>query len=324
MKLRTWAAPLALIVGLSACASIEEQDTIDRSEGEEVAEGDAAEETGEAMSGEYPVTIESDAGETVLEAKPESIVSISPSATEVLFAIGAGDQVVAVDSFSTTPEEAPVTDLSGFDPNIEAIVAYEPDLVVASGDSNDLVASLGELDIPVLVYGAPADIEGGYAQMADLGVATDHVDETAEVISGLREDVDTALAEAPAEASPRVYHELDDTFFSASSFGFVGSVYADLGATNIADEADTDESGFPQLTEEFIIEADPQVIVITDQVGYTAEDVAARPGWDEITAVQEGNIITVNADIASRWGPRLPQFIEAAAQALDAAAVPVG
>ncbi|UJH69972.1 ABC transporter substrate-binding protein [Ornithinimicrobium sp. INDO-MA30-4] len=316
--------PLALIVGLSACASIEEQDTIDRSEGEEVAEGDAAEETGEAMSGEYPVTIESDAGETVLEAKPESIVSISPSATEVLFAIGAGDQVVAVDSFSTTPEEAPVTDLSGFDPNIEAIVAYEPDLVVASGDSNDLVASLGELDIPVLVYGAPADIEGGYAQMADLGVATDHVDETAEVISGLREDVDTALAEAPAEASPRVYHELDDTFFSASSFGFVGSVYADLGATNIADEADTDESGFPQLTEEFIIEADPQVIVITDQVGYTAEDVAARPGWDEITAVQEGNIITVNADIASRWGPRLPQFIEAAAQALDAAAVPVG
>ncbi|MBW8172954.1 helical backbone metal receptor [Ornithinimicrobium sp. Arc0846-15] len=276
------------------------------------------------MSGEYPVTIESDAGETVLEAKPESIVSISPSATEVLFAIGAGDQVVAVDSFSTTPEEAPVTDLSGFDPNIEAIVAYEPDLVVASGDSNDLVASLGELDIPVLVYGAPADIEGGYAQMADLGVATDHVDETAEVISGLREDVDTALAEAPADASPRVYHELDDTFFSASSFGFVGSVYADLGATNIADEADTDESGFPQLTEEFIIEADPQVIVITDQVGYTAEDVAARPGWDEITAVQEGNIITVNADIASRWGPRLPQFIEAAAQALDAAAVPVG
>lgn len=323
MKIRTWAAPLALIVGLSGCANIEEQDTIDRSEGEEGTQSAEGGE-GEEMSGEFPATITSDAGETVIETMPESIVSLSPSATEVLFAIGAGEQVVAVDSFSTYPEGTPVTDLSGFDPNIEAITGYNPDLVVISSDSNDLVAGLNELDIPVIAFDAPADIEGGYEQMAEYGIATGHIDETAEVVAQTREGMDAAMAEAPEGASPRIYHELDATYFAASSNGFVGSVYEGLGATNIADEADTDSSGFPQLTEEYIVEADPEVIIITDQVDYTAEDVAARPGWDEITAVKNDNIITVDADIASRWGPRLPEFVSAAAEALNTAAVPAG
>lgn len=317
MRMLTLAAPLALILGLSACGSS------DSEQAEESATESSTDEGAETGAAEdFPVTVSSDAGDATLEAVPENIVSLSPTSTEILFAIGADDQVVAVDSYSTYPEGTPVTDLSGFDPNIEAITAYDPDLVVISNDANDLVAGLEELDIPVIAFSAPADIESGYAQMAELGIATGHVDETAAVVSTLREDVDAALAEAPTDASPRVYHELDNTYFSASSFGFVGSVYEQLGASNIADEADADQSGFPQLTEEFIIEADPEVIVITDQVDYTAEDVAARPGWSEITAVQDGNIVTVNADIASRWGPRLPQFISTAAEALTAAAVP--
>ena len=116
----------------------------------------------------------------------------------------------------------------------------------------------------------------------------------------------------------RIYHELDETFFSASSNGFIGAVYSGMGAENIADEADTDGSGFPQLTEEYIVEADPQVIVITDQVNYTVDDLAARPGWDQIAAVRNGNIVMVEADVASRWGPRLPQFVQAVAEALAA------
>jgi len=265
--------------------------------------------------GDFPVTIESDGGTWTLEAAPERIVSLSPTATEILFAIGAGDQIVAVDAFSYFPEEAPVTELSGFDPNVEAVIAFDPDFVVISNDANDLVASLTDLDIPVLVSSAPADIEGGYATMADLGVATGHADQTAEVIAGLRDEIAAAFAVAP-ETDVRVYHELSDSLFSASSFGFVGSVYAEMGAFNIADEADVDQGGFPQLTEEYVIAADPELIVITDQVGYTAEDLAARPGWSEISAVKNGNIVVVNADIASRWGPRLPQFIQAVANAV--------
>ena len=265
--------------------------------------------------GDFPVVIESGGGVWTLESAPQRIVSLSPMASEVLFAIGAGDQVVAVDSFSYYPPEAPVTDLSGWDPNVEAITAYEPDLVVIVYDANDLVASLTALDIPVLMSPAPADIESGYAAMADLGVATGRVDQTAEVIASLRQEMDEAAASSPG-APVRVYHELDETFFSASSHGFVGAVYAALGAENIADGADPDQTGFPQLTEEYIVEADPELIVISDLASYSPADVAARPGWEQIAAVRNGHIIAVNGDVASRWGPRLPQFVAAVAEAL--------
>lgn len=311
----------ALLLGASACSGVDDQ------EGSNAPDPGSAEEAGATSagpSGEFPVTIESDAGSFTLDQAPEKIVSLSPSATEILFAIGAGDQVVAADAFSTYPEEAPTTDLSGFEPNVEAITEYEPDLVVLSNDSNDVVASLNELDIPVLINPAPVDIESGYAGMAELGVATGRVDETATAVTEIRAQVQTALESVPdAGGEPvRVYHELDATYFTASQYGFVGSVYTEMGAVNIGDEADTDQTGFPQMTEEAIIAADPQIIVITDQVDYTAEDVAARPGWEDVSAMRNGNIVTVNADIASRWGPRLPEFVTLAVEAVSTAAVP--
>lgn len=322
---RSIALGLTVLLGVSACGSDEEATPAD-SPSQESSAADEGTATSEATAsdGEFPVTIESEAGSFTLDEAPENIVSLSPSSTEILFAIGAGDQVVATDAYSTYPEEAPTTELSGFDPNVEAITGYDPDLVVISNDANDLVASLTELDIPVLINSAPADIEAGYAGMAELGIATGHVDETASAVSDLRAQVDEALAKAPEPADEpiRVYHELDDTYFTASQYGFVGSIYADMGAVNIGDEADTDQTGFPQMTEEAVIAADPQVIVITDQVEYTAEDVANRPGWEDVAAVREGNIVTVNADIASRWGPRLPEFVGTAAEALSAANVP--
>ncbi len=316
---------VAVLLGASACGSDDEAAPADSASQESEAADDSAMTSETPMAeGDFPVTIESEAGEFTLDEAPQSIVSLSPSATEVLFAIGAGDQVVATDTYSTFPEEAPTTDLSGFDPNVEAITGYNPDLVVISNDANDLVASLTELDIPVLINAAPADIEAGYTGVAELGIATGHVDETAAAVEDLRGQIDEALAKAPEPGDEpiRVYHELDATYFTASQYGFIGSVYAQMGAVNIGDEADTDQTGFPQMTEEAVIAADPQVIVITDQVDYTAEDVAARPGWEDVSAVREGNIVTVNADIASRWGPRLPEFVNSAADALSAAPVP--
>ncbi len=289
------------------------------------AGGDAGEpanddyEQDDVASGDFPVTFESAGQAWTLDAAPKRIVSLSPTATEILFAVGAGDQVVAADSFSNYPPEAPTTDLSGFDPNIEAITSYDPDLVIIASDANDLVAGLTELEIPVLMSAAPADIESGYEDMAEIGLITGHVDETADATATMRSELATALDTAP-ETSMRIYHELDDNFFSASSYGFIGAVYAELGAENIADEADNDGTGFPQLTEEYILESDPELIVITDQVSYTPDDVAARPGWDQISAVRSGNIVVVEADIASRWGPRLPQFVSAVAQAMSASA----
>lgn len=253
---------------------------------------------------------------------PQRIVSLSPTATEILFAVGAGDQVIAVDEYSYYPPEAPVADLSGWDPNVEAVLSYEPDLVVISNDSNDLVAGMEAVGIDVLLNPAPADFEGGYAAIADIGMAVGRVDEAAALVANLRAEIEAALAEAP-DVGVRVYHELGETYFSASSNSFIGAVYAAMGAINIADEADVDGYGFPQLTEEYIVEADPELIVITDQVAYTAEDVAARPGWGQVSAVRDGNIVVVDADIASRWGPRLPQFIATVAEALQTVAAPV-
>ena len=289
---------------------------------DDVMTDDAAAATSDGMGemadpGSFPVTVDTVAGEVTIEEQPQRIVSLSPSATEILFAIGAGDQVVAADAFSTYPAEAPTTDLSGYEPNVEAIAGYEPDLVVISGDTADLTASLEALDIPVIDNPAPTTIEDGWDGMAMLGIATGHPDETADTVADLRQQVEDAFADAPEGVEGlRVYHELDETFFSASSNSFIGDVYDQFGAVNIADEADADGTGYPQLTEEAIIEADPQLIVITDQVSYTAEDVANRPGWSEVAAVQNDNIVTVSADISSRWGPRLPQLVSTLADAM--------
>ena len=254
--------------------------------------------------------------------RPERIVSLSPTVTEILFAIGAGEQVVAVDEYSYYPPEAPVTDLSGWDPNVEAVLSYEPDLVLIVYDANDLMAGLDAVGVPVMLSAAPADFDSGYATITDLGEAVGRQDEAAALVESLRAEIDAALAAAP-DVPLRIYHELDDQHYSVTSATFIGAVYDAMGTVNIADEADPDGYGYPQLTEEYIVEADPELIVITDQVGYTPEDVAARPGWSEVSAVRNGNIVMVNADIASRWGPRLPQFITAVAEALQGAAQPV-
>ena len=300
---------LALTVLAAACGDSDDAEAGGTTTADAATEEDA----------DFPVTIESDGGTWTLEAPPQRIVSLSPTATEILFAIGAGGQVVAVDEFSNYPPEAPTTDLSGFDPNVEAITGYEPDLVVIANDANDLIAGLTELEIPVLVSPAPVNSDQGYDEMATLGVATGRVDETAAAVETLRSEMEAALVEAP-DVPIRIYHELDETFFSASSSSFIGAVYAQMGVENIADEADADGTGFPQLTEEYIVEADPQLIVITDQVSYTAEDVAARPGWEQVAAVAGGNIVVVEADTASRWGPRLPQFVAAVAESLASVA----
>ncbi len=282
---------------------------------DEAMEDEAMED--DAMAEGFPVTIAHDGGETTIEAAPSRIVSLSPTATEMLFAIGAGDQVVAADSFSNYPAEAPTTELSGFEPSLEAIAAEDPDLVVLSFDTGEIASGLADIGVPTLVFGSAFSIDDVYRQIAEFGIATGHIDEAAAVNAEIRTGIDEVVSSVELSDTPvRVYHELDDTFYSASSNSFIGALYALLGVENIADEADTDGFGFPQLSPEYLLEADPEVIIFTDQVGYSADDIAARPGWDAITAVANGNVVQVNADVASRWGPRIVEFLETVAAEL--------
>jgi iron complex transport system substrate-binding protein len=247
---------------------------------------------------------------------PERIVSLSPTATEMLFAIDGGDQVVAVDDQSNYPEEAPRTDLSGFEPNVEAIVAEDPDLVVLSEDTGDVVAGLEAADVEALLLPAATTLDESYDQIKKLGNVTGHEDEAADVVQGMKDDIDDITSSLPEreDEAPTYYHELDQTLYTATSSTFIGQVYDLVGLENIADAAD-DGSGYPQLSAEHIIDQDPDLIFLADTkcCGQTAETVAARPGWAEVTAVTEDHVVELDDDIASRWGPRVVDLLRTVA-----------
>lgn len=270
----------------------------------------------------FPLTIDSPGGPITLDEQPTSIVSLSPTATEMLFAIGAGDQVEAVDDQSDFPAGVPTTDLSGFDPNVEAIVSYAPDLVVLASDIGGVVKGLGKLDVPVLMQPAAATIDDTYAQIEQLGAATGHSEEAIAVVAQMRSDVEEIVASAPDGEGVAVYHELDDTYYSVTSDTFIGQVYSMFGVENIADEAKGAGSGYPQLSSEYIVDRDPSLIVLADGecCGQSAATVADRPGWGELTAVTAGSVIEIDDDVASRWGPRVVEFMRAVAEGLQGSA----
>ncbi len=253
------------------------------------------------------------------EHRYQRIVSISPTGTEFLFAIGAGDRVVAVDEFSYYPPEAPVTDLSGWQPNVEAIASYDPDLVVMGSDG-DIEANLESLGIAVLAIDAPTTFDEVYVQIAQFGETTEQIDEAAALITEMRSEIGALIDAAPDASGLSYYHELTDGLYSVTSSTFIGQVYSLFGLDNIADPADSDGNsyGYPQLGEEYIVDADPDLIFLADTLccGQNAETVAARPGWDLLSAVQHGRIVELNDDIVSRWGPRLVEFIAAISDAI--------
>ena len=249
----------------------------------------------------------------------QRVVSISPTATEMLFAIGAGDRVVAVDQFSYYPADAPVTDLDGWNPNVEAIASYDPDLVVMQTDG-DVSASLEALGIEVWAHDAPFAFDDVYVQIEQLGEATGQVGEAAALVADMRAEIAELIAAAPDASGLVYYHELDDTLYTVTSSTFIGQVYGLFGLTNVADPADADGTawGYPQLSDEYLVDADPDVIFLADTLccGQKAETVAARPGWDQMSAVQTGRVVELDDDIVSRWGPRLVDFIAAISDVL--------
>ena len=268
---------------------------------------------------EFPVTLDAANGKVTIDARPDRIVSLSPTATEMLFAIGAGDQVIAAEENSNYPDEAPDTDLSGFEPNVEAIAAHEPDLVIASNEPGDLEDSIEALDIPFLLQPAAETLDDTYAEILELGTATGHTEGARQVMDSMLRAISEIRSNLPQFDDPPTYfHELDDTYFTATSKTFIGLVYGSLGLVNIADEADKDGSGYPQLSAEYIIKADPDLIFLADTkcCGQSAATVAKRPGWDQISAVQNGGVIELDDDIASRWGPRVVDFLQAVADAM--------
>jgi len=275
---------------------------------------------GNTAADAFPITIGAANGRISIRSRPTAIISLSPTATEMLYAIGAGGQVKAVDESSDYPPNAPRTKLDGFDPNIEAIVGYRPDLILIAGDSTGLTARLRPFGIPVLSLPAASTLGDVYQQIAELGEATDHRAQASSLAARMRRQIASILKTTPRPAAAPItyYYELDPTYYSATSSTFVGSLLGMLGMRSIADAAAGANSGYPQLSAEYIIKADPDFIILADTVccGQSARTVAARPGWSGIEAVKAGNIVGLNDDIASRWGPRVVTLLGQVAAAV--------
>ena len=203
---------------------------------------------------------------------------------------------------------------------MEAIASYEPDLVVYATEPGDLGASLEGLGIPALQQDAAASLDDVYAQIDQLGMATGNASEATELVEGMRGDIDSIIDSIePTEPPLSFYHELDDTYYSVTSSTFIGQLYALTGSVNIADEAKGAGGGYPQLSAEYIIQANPDLIFLADTkcCGQSSATVAERPGWGRIAAVERGDVISMDDDIASRWGPRVVDFLRRIAAAVE-------
>jgi len=262
----------------------------------------------------FPLTIHAANGAVTVTTRPKAIVSLSPTATEMLYAIGAGSQVKAVDSYSDYPKGTPITKLNGNSPNVEAIAKYRPDLVVVSEDSPGLNRGLHALGIPVLSDPAADNLAQEYQQFLQLGRATGHAAQAAAEVASIKSHIATIVADTPKPAQPETYYyELDQTYYSATSSTFIGQLLGLLGLKSIADSAKgaASSGGYPQLNGEFILQSNPDYILLADTLccAQSAATVSARPGWSTLAAVKDNRILGLNDDIASRWGPRIVDLL---------------
>lgn len=271
--------------------------------------------TTEVVAEDFPVTIEANNGPVTIESRPERIVSISPTGTEMLFAIGAGLQVIAVDDLSYFPADTPLTDLSAFTPNLEAILAFEPDLVVASYDPENVLSDgLGAVGVPLILFFGASTIDDVYSEMRALGSATGNLELAEKVSDEISADLDSIVAEVDGRGEGITY--LHDAGFPwvTSSFSFVGEIYSLFGLVNIADTAPGAEFGFLELSDEYVVDSDPQLIFLS--FDDPSAPVSGRPGWSGVSAVVNDAVIVLDPDTSSRWGPRIVDFARDIADAL--------
>ena len=281
----------------------------------------SAQGSGSPASGSFPTMVMAANGAVHISKRPTAIISLSPTATEMLYAIGAGRQVRAVDQDSDYPPQAPRTKLSYLDPNVESIVAQKPDLVLISNSPGVLAKRLAGFSIPVLELPAPTSLSGVYAQFDELGRATGSLAQAEREVASLSRQVSQVKAAVPPHSAPvTYYYELDQTYYSVTSATFVGKLLGLLGMKSIADSAKgaAAAGGYPQLSAEYIVKANPDYIILADTIccHQNAATVRSRPGWAGLAAVRSGHIIGLNDDIASRWGPRIIDLLRVVLAAL--------
>ena len=269
----------------------------------------------------FAVLIDQKEREVVIDARPETLISLSPTKTEIAFALGLEDRLVGVTDFCNyPPAAAEIQKVGGFaDPNIEQIVALAPDLVLASSLHQEQVEKLEELSIPVLVLYA-RNVEEIYQGLEMVGEATGNEAQAAELVQSMQarlEAVQSRLDEQDPGEPLRVYYEVySDPLMSAGGSTIIHQIITLAGGENIFGGVGED---YPVVSAEAILESEPRVILFPLYHGtaeFMIEEMQQRPGWAELPAVQEGRIYGVHDDIFSRPGPRVVDAVEMAAEIL--------
>lgn len=264
----------------------------------------------------FPLTLTDDLGkEVTLPAAPQRLVSLSPSNTEILFALGLGEKVVGVDDYSNyPPEAAAVPKIGGFSkPNVEKVVALKPDLVLATGMHQQAVDRLEEMGIAVAVVNAKT-VDEVLESIKWVGRATGAEDRAARVVAEMEERirrVQALVRDIPEEKKPLVYYEVySDPLMSAGPKTLIGQLIELAGGRNLARTAETD---YPRFSAEAVIKGDPEIILFPQFHGtasQTVEQIKARPGWEAIRAVKNNRVYGIDADLISRPGPRVAEALE--------------
>lgn len=276
--------------------------------------GKSASEQG---SEDFPVTIIDDMGRKVtLASEPQRLISLAPSHTEILFALDLGDRVVGVTTFCDYPEEAKSrAKIGGFSsPSLEKIVALEPDLILATSMHQQIIGSLEDAGLAVLVF-CPRKVADIMHTIEVVGQATGRQQKANLLIEDMEErvnEIKSKVSAVPEAERPSVYYELwYEPLMTVSSNNLIGELIELAGGRNIA--ADTGKE-YPQLSEEVIIANNPDIMLHSyghgDEKVPDAEEIAARKGWENLSFVKNKRIYQINADIVSRSGPRIVQALE--------------
>jgi iron complex transport system substrate-binding protein len=249
---------------------------------------------------------------TVPKPPAKAVVSLSPTATETLFALGAGGLVKAVDNLSSYPLSAPRTDITSAAPDIDKLMAFEPDLVVLSEDTASTAAALAARSINVLTQPPAASLDDSYAQIRQLGAAIGKSAEAEQLVAGMKAKIAEIVSKTPPTPL-RYYHERTDQFASVTSASFLGQLYGLLNLRSIADAGAPPGAKDATLSAQAIIDANPDLIVLADTkcCRQTSDTLRARPGWGALTAVTTNTVVIVDDDLASRWGPRIVDLLQA-------------
>jgi iron complex transport system substrate-binding protein len=272
----------------------------------------------------FPLEITDGLQRTIsLDAPAQRIVSLAASNTELLFAVGAGGQIVGRDPYSDFPAEAQaITDIGDtfVELNTELIISLEPDLVLAAEITPvEQVAQLEQLGITVFWLANPTDFERLYANIATLGQMTDREDEAAALANDLQQRVAAVdAAVAGLTDRPVVFYELDASDpaapWTAGTGNFIDLIINRAGGINAARAL---QGAYAQFSIEQLLVENPDVILLGDaNFGVTVESVATRAGWDALLAVQTGQVFAVDDNLISRPGPRLVEGLELVARLL--------